>query len=389
MPPRRSHKKSRNGCDQCKSRRVKCDEVDPCINCTKRGLSCTYGRRSTATASPNGTGVDTPNESSTPSAGPAAAPVPVQTNVALDLLQHNIAERAFSMREWSGSDIELMHHYSTVTYKTLTFTKEIRKVWKTVVPKIAYSYEFLMHGILSIAAAHLAYLKPEKQGHYVTASTFHMALGLQTFRRVIRCPTQDNCSALFSFSTIIIVWNCATSVESREKSPNGGAMELLHLCRGDLGGTARSLPTHTPYRMFPDVQEAARRLHELIDQEPLADTEAATCHHALTELEKAFREVDHAKRPREGGLVLGWPLGIQEGFIGLVEQQQPVALILLAYYGSLLRCFRHFWFFEKQADVLLSGVTAILPGQYALWLDWPMRQYATRVDPMGWELVPC
>ncbi|QQK46297.1 Aflatoxin biosynthesis regulatory protein [Penicillium digitatum] len=45
MPPRRAHTKSRQGCDQCKRRRVKCDEKGPpCSNCISRELSCTYFR---------------------------------------------------------------------------------------------------------------------------------------------------------------------------------------------------------------------------------------------------------------------------------------------------------------------------------------------------------
>jgi len=35
--------KSRSGCDNCKKRRVKCDEARPhCGNCEKRGIRCTY-----------------------------------------------------------------------------------------------------------------------------------------------------------------------------------------------------------------------------------------------------------------------------------------------------------------------------------------------------------
>ncbi|EKV09145.1 hypothetical protein PDIG_57010 [Penicillium digitatum PHI26] len=42
MGPRRSHRKSRNGCPQCKARRIKCDEQCPCTNCTKHAIHCSY-----------------------------------------------------------------------------------------------------------------------------------------------------------------------------------------------------------------------------------------------------------------------------------------------------------------------------------------------------------
>lgn len=40
---RRHHKKLRNGCSNCKLKRVKCDEARPaCQNCIRKGLSCVY-----------------------------------------------------------------------------------------------------------------------------------------------------------------------------------------------------------------------------------------------------------------------------------------------------------------------------------------------------------
>src|SRR5271154_4326610 len=41
MAPRLAHKKSRRGCQRCKARKVKCDEIHPvCSNCSRHGVSC-------------------------------------------------------------------------------------------------------------------------------------------------------------------------------------------------------------------------------------------------------------------------------------------------------------------------------------------------------------
>ncbi|ETN37377.1 uncharacterized protein HMPREF1541_08368, partial [Cyphellophora europaea CBS 101466] len=43
MPSRRTHTKSRNGCDVCRTRRIKCDETGPpCGKCAVRHLDCQY-----------------------------------------------------------------------------------------------------------------------------------------------------------------------------------------------------------------------------------------------------------------------------------------------------------------------------------------------------------
>ncbi|KAJ5860319.1 uncharacterized protein N7529_007629 [Penicillium soppii] len=43
MPQRRSHTKSRGGCNRCKKRRIKCDESGPpCTICKARDAKCEY-----------------------------------------------------------------------------------------------------------------------------------------------------------------------------------------------------------------------------------------------------------------------------------------------------------------------------------------------------------
>ncbi|ODV95311.1 hypothetical protein PACTADRAFT_33885 [Pachysolen tannophilus NRRL Y-2460] len=43
---KKAHKKSRNGCLTCRSRKIKCDETHPsCKNCTRKNLSCLYGEK--------------------------------------------------------------------------------------------------------------------------------------------------------------------------------------------------------------------------------------------------------------------------------------------------------------------------------------------------------
>lgn len=71
---RKFHKKSKNGCDHCKRRRVKCDETRPhCLNCKKMSLDCVYTpvqprsrKNSAATAPKHSSKVSKPATVSTP-----------------------------------------------------------------------------------------------------------------------------------------------------------------------------------------------------------------------------------------------------------------------------------------------------------------------------------
>ncbi|KAF1815012.1 hypothetical protein P152DRAFT_456046 [Eremomyces bilateralis CBS 781.70] len=42
VPPNRRRDKPQLSCNLCRRRKLRCDRSDPCCNCTKRGLTCTY-----------------------------------------------------------------------------------------------------------------------------------------------------------------------------------------------------------------------------------------------------------------------------------------------------------------------------------------------------------
>lgn len=217
------------------------------MHCARRRLSCTYGHGDTPPQ--HGSDGDARSAAS-PLVAPAPAPAPARPpgNI-LNSLQGKIAGGSFLPRDWDGQDFELMHHYCLSTARTMSQQENVRNVWAAEIPKIAYSYEFLMHGILSLAAMHLTSVRPEKCSHYQTKSTFHMALGLQTFRQILQSPSEENCCALFSFSSIIMVWICAAPADPDDSQAIENTIDLFNLCRGiialkDFLRVVRNSPLH-------------------------------------------------------------------------------------------------------------------------------------------------
>ncbi|PKX97945.1 Zn(II)2Cys6 transcription factor [Aspergillus novofumigatus IBT 16806] len=240
MATRRSHKKSRNGCDQCKERRIKCNEDHPCGNCSRRGMNCTYKRRHHS-PSPIGeglgnvlglaSGVQTPRglcNSRFPS---------ISHGDTFGSFLERVAEAAYIAQEWTSQDAELMHHFTLHTSKSLARRQQMQDAWQIALPTLAYSNEFLMHGILALSALHLAHLKPENHSRYITSSRFHISLGLRSFRKILPSPTTDNCCALFAFSSLIMVYVYGSPEESAEVDMVDTLESTLHLfklCRGTL-----------------------------------------------------------------------------------------------------------------------------------------------------------
>ncbi|KAB8071412.1 hypothetical protein BDV29DRAFT_179277 [Aspergillus leporis] len=404
MPPRRSHKKSRNGCDRCKQRRVKCDEAYPCLNCTRRHISCSYEHRNAVALPQKENKHSEQDDACSPTPRASLSEISARTDAALNTLQRNIADTACFLREWNGQDPELMHHYSISTYKTFSDREDARQVWQVEIPKIAYSYEFLMHGLLSVSALHLSYLKLEKQSHYLTSSTFHMALGLQTFRTILRNVTEENCLALFSFSSVIIIWICAAPTDSTNAQPLSSVIEMFNLCRGvltlvDLLPRIRksplgplmsqdwSLKSDTPFILFRGLDDQLTKLRYRLTLDTIGEEDRSVVEHAISELRNVCQRIEHAGPPEDCGMVCVWPLAVRSRFVSLIEQRRPFALTLLAFYCAQLHIFRHYWFVERRAETLLSEILTIMPPGYADLLEWPRRFCSSGPGLGGWGVV--
>ncbi|KAJ5147032.1 hypothetical protein N7526_000384 [Penicillium atrosanguineum] len=225
MGPRRSHRKSRNGCPECKTRRLKCDERYPCTNCVKHGIPCSYvvPTEQDSTPASSASPASQAQAHIQPSSQPPCvnhAPIPhgdylwnlansgnaVESPNRLDLLgilPRSSQDAPVDYEDW-GMVAELMHHYCTVTCNTLTRREDVRHVWRVIIPTEGYANKYVMNGVLAIAAIHRAYLYPSQKDKYTKASAYHLAAGLKEFRELISSPIdRDNWQPVFCFSSMI------------------------------------------------------------------------------------------------------------------------------------------------------------------------------------------
>ncbi|TLS30793.1 hypothetical protein PpBr36_03305 [Pyricularia pennisetigena] len=164
---RKAHSKSRNGCRNCKKRHVKCDEQGPpCLNCVVRETqdTCTYAqppqqqqtRSSASTLSP---GFVTPDGTHNCTAGGRPPRIPVSpAGRFLSPSSSGSSSLTSSASETAAADarrlmdVELMHRWSTITYKSFVSIAEDRYYLQTEVPLAAFKHEYLLNGILALTA---------------------------------------------------------------------------------------------------------------------------------------------------------------------------------------------------------------------------------------------
>ena len=159
-----------------------------------------------------------------------------ENSALLDLLSDTLHDVPTLPKAKWVRDLELMHHFCTVTADTLAMREDMRYTWRVIVPTEGYANEFVMHGILAIAAIHRASLFPSRRSIYLECSDYHQNCGLQTFRTLLSAPMKrENWQGIFSFASMLVIWVFAMPVRSadcRLPNPIANVIELFSVIRG-------------------------------------------------------------------------------------------------------------------------------------------------------------
>ncbi|KAJ6120885.1 hypothetical protein N7523_005165 [Penicillium sp. IBT 18751x] len=435
MGPRRSHRKSRNGCPECKRRRLKCDERYPCTNCVKHGVLCTYVVRTEQYNTP--TSSTSPASESRVHVQPSSHPHPVShaptpqgdfpVKLAifedavgspnrldlLGILPGSNHDAPVTYEDW-GMVAELMHHYCAVTCDTLTRREDVRYVWRVIIPTEGYANKYVMNGILAIAAMHRAHLYPAQKDKYTKASAYHLAAGLKEFRELISSPIdRDNWQPVYCFSSMICMHlSSATMRPSADRLPTPlndmigmfasvkgfqAVMKpfLRFLQKSKLGPIPRSACSiFTP----PDVWTQVTRLQKFIDEFPFPQTPSESPHQdpdgdesaeenvdirkdykvAMKFFEVSVRQLELAGPHVETGMVLLWAYPLSKRFHDHLISHHPAALVLLAHYCVLLHIVNDFWYMTGMGRELLQDIEGKMHPGFQEWLVWPRRWVLNR-----------
>lgn len=156
-PPRRSHTKSRKGCETCKRRHIRCDENFPqCRNCTKHKIRCPYNDiplPDDRSATP-----DKPDLLWTPEIE-ATINQWQQTGIfpfpALNIYP------APNPQFLSTENLRLIHHVASISNQLRSIDADGFTLWTRQIPtiiQIGATEGYVMHSLLAFSAMHLAFL---------------------------------------------------------------------------------------------------------------------------------------------------------------------------------------------------------------------------------------
>ncbi|KAI9152329.1 Sterol uptake control protein [Paramyrothecium foliicola] len=416
---RRPHRKSRNGCMQCKQRHAKCDEFRPaCVACTTAGRRCSFldlvplerpglasgGRARSAPLSPQ-SAARTPVSTGSTCRGttepdgdsyrgtdspPIAADGP---SVSIS------APPIFEMRH-----LILMHHFDTAVLGGLgvaTGPDDLGPIsMSRAIVESAEAVPYLLIEALALSAAHLSTSQTDpakRQKHLQTAEVLQTQ-ALSLFNQAQVQVTEDNCVPIFLFSSTLgmhALFNLTAAGpgnfiakfiqylqihrgirialgDSWQTIRNSGVIpHLVALNSINLDQPKTSGPADETDILIGLLSESKSTLGEFIYRTYMSAAEL---------LQQVFENYRNLPSHIRCSVIITWPLKVSSEYVDLVNQRQPIALLILTYWAVLLHHERKYWVFNNSGQLLVESVSEYVGPYWDKWLAAPRESVRSTLE---------
>ncbi|KAH6633305.1 hypothetical protein C7974DRAFT_169172 [Boeremia exigua] len=408
MAQRRTHRKSKLGCQHCKRRHIKCDEGQPsCSNCTNTERECVYVAprpRRVHSRSPHPSNMDVGIHSATGSPSstllhPMAATVSTPTSNAASpvFTPASSTQLDFSNLDSGLCHLELLTNFILEVAPSLDNEPFFGiELMRNIMPVIL-SKQFLLLEVLALSALHLSRVRPGQADKYLAGATSMQIEALTLFDEQLGSVTVDNCAAMFLFAGLLgthALGEAVMNVSSDADSFLDRFIRCLNLHRGTKMVASQAWPLllqsnmsfmlHTASDQLKlaeshDPEEAvfvASELGRLLDSGDMSADSNTACRDAVAQLKLTYQADDsrtqfvETKR-RSTDLIWSWPTLLSGGYTDLLQKRQPEALIILCYFAVLLHRRQNLWFVGGAGRMLIESVTRSLGSFWRHWLDWP------------------
>ncbi|CAK7232751.1 hypothetical protein SEUCBS140593_008370 [Sporothrix eucalyptigena] len=413
---RRGHRKSRNGCIECKRRHMKCDESRPkCANCTTVHRQCQYADSQVSSRVPyaaSATPIHAANTSPayttspfTETSGtarsaedgftPALSPVSglSRSHTTPQTSAPQTPRAATGAHDAGDQDepVNVMHaelafHFSMATTSPELDAKLV-EMGNRVVVREAIKSPFLLYECLAVSARHLSILHPGRYEFFLRQSVQLQTKAIAMFNAT-ESVDESNCVASVLFSSILnrhalidvlanrdgdffsfvdrfvqsVLLQKGIRVVSKEAWPQ--------LLESDLRPIMKWA---TPDRDIATVGHHCDELRRLISLTPaLEPVDKEACRRATHFLQLAFDSVTNPPPGKSAHqIVYIWGIFLPDEFCALLKSHRPEAIAVMAWYAVLLHQSRDNWQVGDAGVFMLNSIRDFLGPEWAHWLEWP------------------
>ena len=362
-----------------------------CGSCQRHHLPCNYDRHAAKTTAP----------------GAEKAPAQVDESPCVNGSSTETLHYPES-RKRRLLELRLLHHYTMKTSVTMNLTApgSAKPVpidpWVSEVPVLALDNDALLNITCAIAALHITKSSP-KDSEADDVYRMYLDLALREHSNDVAHLTKANADATCLTSCIVRLAAFAVLGERPliPLIPYSPPMQWLQMTRGagnvfnaawkfigdDDSSAAFRMVKKTPILKDsePLFQESSRQglLHLLRGPRTEDAREAWSA-----EVEEAYSStlsyIGSVQSLIAGGekagtvcrVLLLFPYLIQKGFIDLVEEQRPRALVILSHYFGLLTRFKDIWFIGDTGSREIQAIQAVLSEEWQDLMVWPLQTMA-------------
>ncbi|KAM0210623.1 hypothetical protein ACHAQD_006805 [Fusarium lateritium] len=419
---RRAHRKSRNGCLECKRRHIKCDEHRPnCSNCVTSERACSFptppqpavaesplneplrNKSSSRLQSPVES-VSSAGASQRPSSipppsylGPRSEPddrasvttLPSFTE-SFDFAESPLSSSlpdALPTPAFTSKHLILLHHFR----RSMLFDTENVDIIIDIALEWSSQAPYALDQLLALAADHLAMLHPESSASYRRTATELQTRALTYFNKDALDITGHETRQLprFLFSSLL---SLHTLYDTFTQYRASFYIFIERFCDSVLFHQGVRTFTAPAYKSLLDsplapfflgVSNAANlgelgsectQLIEFIQTSDLSGAAVEACSSAATTLQWAFNVYRNLPEKNRIQAASAFPVVLAQDYMDIVRKHRPEALLVLAYYGVLLHRCRHVWLFGDAGAFLIRLIADHLGSYWQDAMRWPLEE---------------
>ncbi len=310
-------------------------------------------------------------------------------------------------RERRLRELELLHHYTTVTsYGLNPGDPDHRLTQGVLVPRLAFKNDALLYTLLATSALHLAHSEPNEQ-KYVDSYQKYLGLAIPLHRDDVANLSKDNADATMLTSIVLRTVTFAV-LRLRPMEPYIPPIEWLQMNYGTGRGLAvaawkfvkddstsltralimkanipglnaknpqlRDSPVLFNEDNLKHLQQPLKRTPEQELNEPW-DSEIQLAYSSTVSYIGGVVRAIAAGDPEPTILrrLVVFPTMVEKTFIELVEKRMPRALVVLAHYFGLLSRCRLLWWVGEAGRREVEAIQKVVGEEWQEAMAWPLE----------------
>ncbi|KAI1476606.1 hypothetical protein F4774DRAFT_233904 [Daldinia eschscholtzii] len=361
---KRPHKKSRAGCQQCKRRKVKCDETRPaCKACRLRKEKCIYPTTSASKAQSTTLVTRSTPISNSSTSSPRSSPQPCFDSDGSTVV---VSEPMFRPPEMTDAlDMKMLWFYTTRGYQFFSIqtgrSPAVDHVLQVKIVQHAFQSPFLMDCLMAVSSLHLRTMNQPVPAHRAAA---YCSRAFEGYRKAIEAANPVDFPALIACSLLMV------AVSSHPfRDPDSKPLYVIDWMQV-WRGISLIFEIVTPrvlqdsgmamlfYRPPVDLEKAASYIPNnllfmvaSIKSGDADDEHQQTYYDMLKYLGSLYQEIrEHGFSPILDLRIVTFLTFVPRPFIPLAREHRPRALILLAHYLCFTKMTRGVWWLDGIAD---------------------------------------